>query len=214
MARRAVWDSLSCALRLALAAAETAEEERTVRRSRQERSDPTAQQSARISGTTPSGCADAPPHEIKIKSRTSALSKVGGLLSQLPSLGVEGGRSKVVVVLQDGQKTKVRTKTAKANPPRSSKPPAQQPTRNSGTTPSGCADAPHGRNQDQEEKPRSRRNKTGVLTRMAARVARNSSVNCLSAAAWLWSRVRTSCAATFTTAVRSEEHTSELQSQN
>ena len=36
---------------------------------------------------------------------------------------------------------------------------------------------------------------------MAARVARNSSVNCLSAAARPWSRVRTSCAATFTTAV-------------
>ena len=36
---------------------------------------------------------------------------------------------------------------------------------------------------------------------MAARVARNSSVNCLSAAAWPWSRVRTSCAATFITAV-------------
>ena len=41
----------------------------------------------------------------------------------------------------------------------------------------------------------------GILTRMAARVARNSSVNCLSAAAWPWSRVRTSCAATFTTTV-------------
>ena len=36
---------------------------------------------------------------------------------------------------------------------------------------------------------------------MAARVARNSSVNCLSAVAWLCSRVRTSCAATFTMAV-------------
>ena len=36
---------------------------------------------------------------------------------------------------------------------------------------------------------------------MAARVARNSSVNCLSAVAWAWSRVRTSCAATFITAV-------------
>ena len=36
---------------------------------------------------------------------------------------------------------------------------------------------------------------------MAARVARNSSVNCLSAAAWPWSRVRTSYAATFITAV-------------
>ena len=47
------------------------------------------------------------------KPRTSALSKIGGLLSQLPSLGVEGGRSKVVVVLQDGQKTEVRTKIAK-----------------------------------------------------------------------------------------------------
>ena len=41
----------------------------------------------------------------------------------------------------------------------------------------------------------------GILTRMAARVARNSSVNCLSTAARPWSRVRTSCAATFTTAV-------------
>ena len=41
----------------------------------------------------------------------------------------------------------------------------------------------------------------GILTRMAARVARNSSVNCLSAAAWPWSRVRTSCAATFITAI-------------
>ena len=79
-----------------------------IRRSRQGRSDPTAQQSARISGTSPSGCADAPPHEIKNRARTSAFSKVGSLLSQLPSLGVEGGRSKVVVVLQDGQKTKVR----------------------------------------------------------------------------------------------------------
>ena len=36
---------------------------------------------------------------------------------------------------------------------------------------------------------------------MAARVARNSSVYCLSAVAWAWSRVRTSCAATFITAV-------------
>ena len=52
-----------------------------------------------------------------------------------------------------------------------------------------------------KKKSRSRRSKMGILTRMAARVARNSSVNCLSAAAWLWSRVRTSCAATFTTAV-------------
>ena len=41
----------------------------------------------------------------------------------------------------------------------------------------------------------------GRLTRMAARAARNSSVNCLSAAAWPWSRVRTSCAATFITVV-------------
>ena len=41
----------------------------------------------------------------------------------------------------------------------------------------------------------------GILTRMAARVARNSSVNCLSATAWPWRRVRTSCAATFITAV-------------
>ena len=41
----------------------------------------------------------------------------------------------------------------------------------------------------------------GRLTRMATRVVRNSSVNCLSAAAWPWSRVRTSCAATFITAV-------------
>ena len=38
---------------------------------------------------------------------------------------------------------------------------------------------------------------------MAARVARNSSVYRLSAVAWAWSRVRTSCAATFTTAVPS-----------
>ena len=82
-------------------------------RNHQGRSELTAQQSARISGTTPSGCADAPPHEIKIKSHTSALSKIGGLLSQLPSLGVKGGRSEVVVVLQDGQKTDVRTKAAK-----------------------------------------------------------------------------------------------------
>ena len=36
---------------------------------------------------------------------------------------------------------------------------------------------------------------------MAARVARNSSVYRLSAVAWAWSRVRTSCAATFITAV-------------
>ena len=36
---------------------------------------------------------------------------------------------------------------------------------------------------------------------MAARVVRNSSVYCLSAVAWAWSRVRTSCAATFITAV-------------
>ena len=41
----------------------------------------------------------------------------------------------------------------------------------------------------------------GILTRMAARVARNSSVYCLSAVAWAWSRVRTSCVATFTMAV-------------
>ena len=41
----------------------------------------------------------------------------------------------------------------------------------------------------------------GRLTQMAARVARNSSVNCLSAVAWPWSRVRTSYAATFITAV-------------
>ena len=36
---------------------------------------------------------------------------------------------------------------------------------------------------------------------MAARVARNSSLYFLSAVAWAWSRVRTSCAATFITAV-------------
>ena len=36
---------------------------------------------------------------------------------------------------------------------------------------------------------------------MAARVARNSSVYRLSAVAWAWSRVRTSCEATFITAV-------------
>ena len=36
---------------------------------------------------------------------------------------------------------------------------------------------------------------------MAARVARNSSLYRLSAVAWAWSRVRTSCAATFITAV-------------
>ena len=41
----------------------------------------------------------------------------------------------------------------------------------------------------------------GRLTRMAARVARNSSLYRLSAVAWAWSRVRTSCAATFITAV-------------
>ena len=119
-------------------------------RNHQGRSEPTAQQSARISGTTPSGCADAPPYEIKIKPHTSAFSEIGGLLRQLPSLGVEGGRSEVVVVLQDGQKTEVRTKAAKTKSPRSSKPPAQQPTRNSGTTPSGCADAPP------RKKPRSK----------------------------------------------------------
>ena len=82
-------------------------------RNHQGRSEPTAQQSARISRTTPSGCADAPPHEKKVKSRTSAFSEIGGLLRQLLSLGVEGGRSEVVVVLQDGQKTDVRTKAAK-----------------------------------------------------------------------------------------------------
>ena len=38
---------------------------------------------------------------------------------------------------------------------------------------------------------------------MAARVARNSSLYFLSAAAWASSRVRTSCAATFITAVPS-----------
>ena len=36
---------------------------------------------------------------------------------------------------------------------------------------------------------------------MAARVARNSSLYFLSAVAWAWSRVRTSCTATFITAV-------------
>ena len=36
---------------------------------------------------------------------------------------------------------------------------------------------------------------------MAARVARNSSLYFLSAVAWAWSRVRTSCPATFITAV-------------
>ena len=41
----------------------------------------------------------------------------------------------------------------------------------------------------------------GRLTRMAARVARNSSVYYLSTVAWAWSRVRTSCAAMFITAV-------------
>ena len=161
-----------------MAAAEMAEKEETVRGSRQGRSDPTAQQSARISGTTPSGCADAPPHEIKNKARTSALSKVGGLLGQLPSLGVEGGRTKIVVVLQDRQKIEVRTRIAKTNPLRSSKPPAQQPTRNSGTTPSGCADAPP------RKKSRPGRSKIRRLTRMAARVARNSSLYFLSAVAW------------------------------
>ena len=36
---------------------------------------------------------------------------------------------------------------------------------------------------------------------MAARVTRNSSLYFLSAVAWAWSQVRTSCAATFITAI-------------
>ena len=35
-------------------------------------------------------------------------------MSQLPSLGVEGSRAKIVVVLQDRQKIEVRTRIAKA----------------------------------------------------------------------------------------------------
>ena len=64
------------------------------------RSDPTAQQSARISGTTPSGCADAPPRETKDEALTPALSQISGLLVQLPDLGVEGSSVEVVIILR------------------------------------------------------------------------------------------------------------------
>src|SRR5215216_2115701 len=59
------------------------------------RSGPTAQQSARISGTTPSGCADVPPQEKKEK-LTPTVGKVGSPLGQIPDFGVEGGRADVL----------------------------------------------------------------------------------------------------------------------
>ena len=64
LARRAAWAPLSCSLKSALAPASMKTKEKLIRGSRQGRSDPAAQQSARISGTTPSGCADAPPQEM------------------------------------------------------------------------------------------------------------------------------------------------------
>ena len=71
--------------------------------------------------------------------RTPAAGQVLGSPAQLLSLGVEGGCTEVVILLKDytGSMDKLSCQNLV-----SSKPPAQQPTQNSGTTPNGCADAP------------------------------------------------------------------------
>ena len=73
------------------------------------------------------------------QTRTPAAGQVLSSPTQLLSLGVEGGCAKVMILLEDytGGKDKLSCQNLV-----SSKPPAQQPAWNSGTTPSGCADAP------------------------------------------------------------------------